>query len=84
MRTISPFTWKKFILYREVPASGTISVTMALTGLGKVYFDDVRIEPLIAGSASPAVAAAPPRGQRRRADTIQSSRHVRGSAFIER
>jgi hypothetical protein len=39
--------WKKFTLYRRVPASGTINVTLALTGLGTVYFDDVRIEPLV-------------------------------------
>ncbi|HTU91219.1 MAG TPA: hypothetical protein VMF69_14160 [Gemmataceae bacterium] len=39
-------TWRQFILYRTVPESGSIHVTMALTGLGTVYFDDVRIEPL--------------------------------------
>jgi hypothetical protein len=38
--------WKKFTLYRRVPASGTVSVTLALTGIGTAYFDDVRIEPL--------------------------------------
>jgi hypothetical protein len=38
--------WKKFTLYRRVPESGTINLTMALTGMGTVYFDDVRIEPL--------------------------------------
>jgi hypothetical protein len=38
--------WKQFILYRTVPASGSIGVTMALTGLGTVYFDDIRIEPM--------------------------------------
>ena len=38
--------WKKYSLYRKVPASGQVSVTLAPTGLGKVYFDDVRIEPL--------------------------------------
>jgi hypothetical protein len=38
--------WQQFAFYRKVPASGTINVTMALQGLGKVYFDDVRIEPL--------------------------------------
>ncbi len=38
--------WKQFILYRQVPSSGTINVTLALTGLGSVYFDDVRIEPM--------------------------------------
>jgi hypothetical protein len=38
--------WKQFTLYRKVPATGTINVTMALTGIGVVYFDDIRIEPL--------------------------------------
>jgi hypothetical protein len=38
--------WTKYTLYRTVPASGTVHVTLALTGLGTVYFDDVRIEPL--------------------------------------
>jgi hypothetical protein len=39
--------WQQFTLYRRVPTSGTMSVTLALTGLGTVYFDDVRIEPLL-------------------------------------
>jgi hypothetical protein len=39
--------WKQFVLYRRVPASGEISVTLALTGLGLVYFDDIRIQPLL-------------------------------------
>jgi hypothetical protein len=38
--------WKEYTLYRKVPASGAINVTMALTGLGTVFFDDVKIEPL--------------------------------------
>ncbi len=38
--------WKQFTLYRKVPASGTINVTLALTGIGVAYFDDVRIQPL--------------------------------------
>ena len=38
--------WRQFTLYRKVPATGTINVTMALTGIGTAYFDDVRIEPL--------------------------------------
>jgi hypothetical protein len=38
--------WKQFVLYRKVPPTGTINVTLALTGIGSVYFDDVRIEPL--------------------------------------
>jgi hypothetical protein len=34
-----------------VPSSGTINVTLALTGLGTVYFDDIRIEPLVPPNA---------------------------------
>ncbi len=40
-------TWKQFHLYRRVPQSGQIALTMALTGEGIAYFDDVRIEPLV-------------------------------------
>ncbi len=48
--------WKQFRLYRRVPASGSIHVTLALTGLGRAYFDDVRVEPLLAGGGTgPAV-----------------------------
>jgi hypothetical protein len=39
--------WEQFRLYRRVPASGTFNVTLALTGIGTVFFDDVRVEPLI-------------------------------------
>ncbi len=39
--------WKQFHLYRRVPQTGQISVTLALTGIGVAYFDDVRIEPLV-------------------------------------
>lgn len=39
--------WKKLTVYRRVPASGSINVTLAMTGVGKVYFDDIRIEPLV-------------------------------------
>ena len=46
IRLTQPTPWKKFTLFRRVPASGNINVTLALTGVGSVYFDDVRIEPL--------------------------------------
>jgi len=39
--------WRHFTLYRRVPASGVLNVTLALTGLGRVAFDDIRIEPLV-------------------------------------
>jgi hypothetical protein len=48
VRLTKPTGWKKFTLYRRVPASGQLYVTLALTGLGKAYFDDIRIEPLAA------------------------------------
>jgi hypothetical protein len=51
--------WKKVTLYRKVPASGRISVSMVMTGLGRAYFDDVRIEPLVPGGAPGQVSAKP-------------------------
>ena len=39
-----------------MPDSGLISVTLALTGIGTVYFDDIRIEPEV--PATPAVQTA--------------------------
>lgn len=47
LRWTDPMPWKKFVMYRRVPASGNIYVTVAMTGVGTVYFDDLRIEPLI-------------------------------------
>ena len=44
--------WKKYTLYRRIPASGSIYVTLALTGLGNAYFDDVTIEPLVPAAGS--------------------------------
>jgi hypothetical protein len=44
--------WRQITLYRNVPASGKIHLTMALTGLGTAYFDDIKIEPLIDGSGN--------------------------------
>jgi hypothetical protein len=50
VRLTTATKWKKFTLYRRVPAEGSITVTLALTGLGTVYFDDVRIEALGQGT----------------------------------
>jgi len=36
--------WQRYALYRQVPTDGKINLTFALTGLGKAYFDDVKIE----------------------------------------
>ena len=46
IRLTEPTPWRKFTLYRRVPSSGNLQVTLALTGIGSVYFDDIRIEPL--------------------------------------
>jgi hypothetical protein len=53
VRQTDSISWRKYTLYRRVPSSGTIHVTLALTGIGTAYFDDVRIEPLTADSAVP-------------------------------
>ncbi|AMV23276.1 hypothetical protein VT84_02630 [Gemmata sp. SH-PL17] len=55
--------WKQFHLYRRVPQSGQIALTMALTGEGIVYFDDVRIEPLVPAAQGAGYAARPPQPQ---------------------
>jgi hypothetical protein len=38
--------WQKVTLFRRVPQTGVMQVTAALTGIGTVYFDDLKIEPL--------------------------------------
>lgn len=35
--------WRPFTLYRAVPASGELRVTVALTGLGEAWLDDLRV-----------------------------------------
>jgi hypothetical protein len=49
--------WKKFTLYRQAPASGTMNVTLALTGIGTAYFDDIRIESLSGTTRTTAASA---------------------------
>jgi len=50
-------TWKKIEVFRKVPSSGQISISIALTGLGTVYFDDLKIEAI--NPASTSVATTP-------------------------
>jgi len=38
--------WKRFTLFRRVPTTGEVRLTVALTGVGTAYFDDLSIEPL--------------------------------------
>lgn len=47
VRVVGPLPqWKRFALYRRVPADGEIRVIAAMTGLGVADVDEVRIEPL--------------------------------------
>ena len=39
--------WRAFYMYRVVPANGLVSVAVALTGIGRVYVDDLLIEPML-------------------------------------
>jgi hypothetical protein len=54
--------WKRISLYRTVPATGKINLTVALTGLGEVYLDDLRIEPLATESLPGEVVERPAPG----------------------
>lgn len=38
--------WQQFTLYRVAPETGYLTVTFALSGLGEVWLDDVRIQPV--------------------------------------
>jgi hypothetical protein len=60
VRVVGAMPWRKFTFYRTVPESGSISVTLALTGIGVAYFDDIRIEPLMADPALERTAGARP------------------------
>ena len=57
LRLYSAPSWKQFTLYRTVPSSGQINLSLALTGIGTVYFDDLKVEALQpAAATNPAVA----------------------------
>lgn len=51
VRLTAPMKWKRFCLFRRVPASGEIKATFAVTGLGTLLVDGVKIEPLIPGAS---------------------------------
>jgi hypothetical protein len=64
VRLTEPTKWKRYSLFRRVPASGTMNVTMAMSGLGTVYFDDIRIEPLTPGGSTASAPQPTVRGTR--------------------
>lgn len=51
--------WKQFHFYRKVPTTGDIRVRMALTGFGTVYFDDIRVEPIVPPITNRAMSPSP-------------------------
>lgn len=52
--------WKKLETYRQVPSTGQISMSIAMTGLGTAYFDDLKIEAINASQPGlPAKPASP-------------------------
>lgn len=55
LRLIGPIpNFKRYTIYRQVPANGELRVVVALTGLGVAVVDDVRIEPLSPPGTTPA------------------------------
>ena len=42
-RVLNAPDWREFTLYRAAPRDGTVTVTMALTGIGEVWLDDVTV-----------------------------------------
>lgn len=40
-------SWKEFTMYRAAPAAGTVYVTIAMTGLGEAYIDNLSIEAVV-------------------------------------
>ena len=54
-------SWRSFTLYRFVPTTGPFTLTVALTGLGDAWLDDITIETVLPPSANP--PAVPPVGR---------------------
>lgn len=46
VRLTVPTLWRQFRLYRRVPPNGKLSLTVMLTGVGQVWIDNLKIEPL--------------------------------------
>lgn len=51
--------WQKFELVREVPETTELTLTMALSGLGDIRFDDLQIIPLDASSSGSGPSGVP-------------------------
>jgi hypothetical protein len=54
-------SWRELVLYRRVPADGTMTVTLGLAAtVGEAYFDELRVEQAIDAPAPPPGRPSPP------------------------
>jgi hypothetical protein len=51
VRLTKSMRWKRYCLFRRVPKSGQVHATFAMTGLGTLLVDDVKIEPVLTNSS---------------------------------
>lgn len=56
-------SWRPFVLHRVATRGGPISVTIALTGLGQAWVDNIQIEPLALPGSAPFSPSVPPTAQ---------------------
>lgn len=54
--------WQPFTLYRTAPQSGNLTLTFALTGIGEAWIDDVSVQVVSRGTASPQASRLPMAG----------------------
>ncbi len=74
-RTTDPIAeLSRVVLYRRVPADGEMTVTLGLAGYGDVFFDDLRIEPVVSIPPSvPQAVDVPTRLRRPEPPSVRSS-----------
>ncbi|MGL6227439.1 MAG: hypothetical protein ACRC10_12540 [Thermoguttaceae bacterium] len=51
--------WREFAFYRYAPAEGIFETSFLLTGVGKVWIDDVSIRPVVFSTTAPPVPTQP-------------------------
>ncbi len=56
-RVAADVNWRQITLYRVAPRAGSMAITLALSGLGEAWIDDVTIQVVERGRAGPAQQA---------------------------
>jgi hypothetical protein len=62
-------SWQEFAFYRAAPTDGSVSLTLALTGLGEAFLDELSVtihEPIAAQGSLDEARRLPPTGEWRR------------------